>query len=881
MRLSKSTLLAFVACGMAGGAASVASAQPFMINISGATLQEDFFRSRASFNDFCDFDGDGLSGPDADNLAPFDVTTPFNPDLFWHVHYRAVGSGNGIAELVQWGGKGDDGPYALTPSDLTSSVDAAYINGVLIIDGSVLQPDANAANPGASPIVTPTDGTYTSVTGGANTGIQIDLAPSDVPVSWFRTVPTEADADPDRRPTQAGYGDNPRLNRDKDGCEISFGHKLKDLGNLNTNLQSPDNCTLYSTPISFTPLGYITNLGTGLQQASQTELRHLFTTGRSLKGENFVAVTRDSGSGTRNTAMNSLCLDPSWGVGDNIGDKSSDSAEELAGPNYQPTNKGGSSRLEGSVLAARLGVGYTGAERGESSDWLLDGELELLAVQFDLTATLNGVVGPTPFVRPTADNVLDNDPASGYMAGGPAVIAHIGDPLAEPPANGGVSNGNPMMRNQYAAQYMNNITKSIAAFEGDPGADETLFSPGELLATQFILVAATDFRVSDDDNCIFIDARPTTGDGTLNQDLQDFTRNNSVLALPQFASFGTVTTTGPAPTRTTGITYSDGVAGGTNYIDQSGATVNYGTELSARNRISGDFNNDGLRNLDDAAEMIAAYIDRTDGNGMIDWQPGTDAIIEVLGDFQADGNFDIEDLRYWADGLAMDPVTGCLDRDAGFTALDTEFGGNLFNTVLATGKAYVAGDSRADVFNKNGKVARGFAPVGADGIVDGNDIDYVYANFGDWSDLREAIAMDLSCDMNGDLIVDQTDVCIVVNDVLGTTFGDVNLDGSFTQADIDIVLANINQAGGWKQGDVDGDGVVTQNDLDIVQNNLANLCCPTDFDGNGQTGASDLSVLLANWGAAPANPLADLANDDDIINAADLSALLANWGPCP
>jgi hypothetical protein len=876
MRLSKNSLLAFVACGLAGGAASVASAQPFKITISGATLQEAFFTSRASVNDFCDFDGDGLLGPDADNLAPFDLTPPFSPNKYWAVEYRAVGSGNGIRELVEWGGKGDNGPYALTITDLGSNVDTAYIDGVPFIDGSVLQPDADPGNPGASPLISLTDGTYAVSTGGAGTGTQIDLAPSDVPVAWFRLIETEADADPDRRPNQPGYGNNPRLAVMKDGSPDTRTNKLLTLGNLNTDLQNPDACTLYSTPIAFTPIAYPVNYGVGLQQASQTELRHLFTTGRMITGENLIAVTRDSGSGTRNAAMNSLCLDPSWGIGDNVGPRATQGAQTLVGPDYIPTNKGGSSLLEDTVRNTRLGVGTTGAERGESSDWLIDGEFDLLAIQYDVTAPLNGVVGPTPFVRPTVDNVIDNDPATGYLAGGPAVIAHIGDPLAEPAANGGVSNGNPQMRNQYAAQYMNNITKSIAAFAGAPGADPTLFSPGEFLATQFILVAATDFRQDPLDACILVDARPGSGDGTLNQTLQDFTRTNSVLDLPQFATFGATTTTGFVPTRTTGVTYSDGVPGGTNYIDQAGNAVLYGNAggfLSARNRISGDFNNDGLRNLDDAAEMIAAYNDRTDGNGLADWQTGTDAVIEILGDFQNDGNFDLEDLRYWADGLAMDPGTGLLDRDAGFTALDTEFGGNLFGTVLATGKPYEAGDSRGDVFNKNGDVARGWAPVGADGIVDGNDIDYVYANFGDWTDLNEAIAMDLSADMNGDLVVNLDDVCVLVTEILGTTFGDVNLDGSVTQDDIDIVNANFGLPGGWKQGDVNGDGTVDQADLDIVTQGPASLCCPADFDGDGTVGSSDLSFLLGNWGAGGGLSAADFDNSG-VVDSSDLSFLL-------
>ena len=53
--------------------------------------------------------------------------------------------------------------------------------------------------------------------------------------------------------------------------------------------------------------------------------------------------------------------------------------------------------------------------------------------------------------------------------------------------------------------------------------------------------------------------------------------------------------------------------------------------------------------------------------------------------------------------------------------------------------------------------------------------------------------------------------------------------------------------------------------------------CPTDIDGDGETGASDLSLLLAAWGTSGAG---DVDGDGD-VGAADLSLLLAAWGACP
>ncbi len=55
--------------------------------------------------------------------------------------------------------------------------------------------------------------------------------------------------------------------------------------------------------------------------------------------------------------------------------------------------------------------------------------------------------------------------------------------------------------------------------------------------------------------------------------------------------------------------------------------------------------------------------------------------------------------------------------------------------------------------------------------------------------------------------------------------------------------------------------------------------CPADLDGDGAVGASDLAILLGNWGPNPGHP-ADF-NGDDIVSAADLAELLGDWGPCP
>lgn len=59
--------------------------------------------------------------------------------------------------------------------------------------------------------------------------------------------------------------------------------------------------------------------------------------------------------------------------------------------------------------------------------------------------------------------------------------------------------------------------------------------------------------------------------------------------------------------------------------------------------------------------------------------------------------------------------------------------------------------------------------------------------------------------------------------------------------------------------------------------------CPTDMDGDGNTGTSDLAVLLGSWGpCAPGDACECLdADGDGVIGVAGLAVLLGSWGPCP
>ena len=477
--------------------------------------------------------------------------------------------------------------------------------------------------------------------------------------------------------------------------------------------------------------------------------------------------------------------------------------------------------------------------------------------------------------------------------------------------------------------------------------------PGQDLATTFFLPAGID--------CVHNVLNPTEYPERVlpNADLQEFARRYNGMGWGGDTDpYGSNNEAGLVPKRNSLLSrrgvYSDGSGTGSYYYwDGAGYdTVSSGLELAERNRIQGDFNGDAVRDLDDATELVKAFFaprswQRTGvatGSGDIGDMDADNAIPEVIGDFDGDGNLTKEDLRYFADGLAMND--GQLNRKDGAVAIDlaladvglpypwADRGTQLvppaappadptFNAptdigdLLKTGKAYAPGDFRGDVAGdtKTGPVA-GAQPLGWDGLVDSRDIDYVCRNLGDWSNLAEAVMMDLSCDMNGDMAVDTEDVRELVEVILGTEYGDANLDGVRNTDDEVIVLAtmaagsagcNSDDSCGWADGDFNCDGVVDDIDLTILNDSDgdgvvddSDNCpsepnpdqedfdgdgtgdaCDVDIDGDGVTNDDDVCDLTPN--GAEINPdgstVGDLDDDCD-VDVADYAILQTNFtGP--
>lgn len=882
------------------------------INISGATLFANFFELPGVSNDAINVDGDTIPC-DGDPMSGFaDTNCDTFPDgidrlastytcgLKWHgqwlIQYRSVGSGNGLAEFVDYqllgrlpstiptelgvlngirfAGAGvitPGVPYqcpancfpplnsadmdcngSVTGSDIQGFIDAVFTATGCDIDRADLNEDTvldildvpqfidcvldGGLNCGRPINVTSTAGD--TERNESNTPIcpeSIDIANMDVPTKWFVRAPGGS-ATWNRKPTSEGYGDNPSGSSD-----TGFSNKLTTLsrndkaGNsvsLNVDTDTPDANTVYDTTVAYSPVVPIANRGTGLENVTFTDLQYALVTGRMPNGENLVINCRDVGSGTRNAYSNSLGVDPSFASGDNIGNQTTSGNNTNLGPNTRATQCGSSSHSENAAQQRRLCLGYTGIFGSDRA------AADATAGLYEILNVTKDIAGGVMPVRCTVNSVLDNsDVDTGWQIGGSQTLATRGHFNSGVP--GDPNELAPAMSRVAPRDYMRNLFGSIANYINSGSAPE-FNSPAEVLVKSFILD-------------IGVDATPVLTDPTnyqatsgFDQDIQEDVRALNTTNVPAFGSVFPGDG-GRVPLRnllSLPATYSDGST--RDYLDNAGAaTIAAGQRLFPRMRIQGDFDADGDREVSDIAPMLAAIENpRAFSAADAAINPGNYIIPEILGDFDGDGNFNHLDIRYFGDGLAL--VGGQLDRKAGFIEIDEEWEattspGNYFFTdttkvpsvtTLITG-TYHAGDARGDVA---GNAAwRGAQPHGQNFVVDHQDIEYVKANFftGAWGGgLDDHFNKDLSCDMNGDRIVNNDDVVEMVEGILDTQMGDLDLNGVVDCGDLATLSGNISvitQGATYAQGDLDGDRDVDNDDKAIACANCATClgtCCP-------------------------------------------------------
>jgi hypothetical protein len=891
-----------------------------------------------SFKGFLDTDCNGV-GNRVDQLAPSYVCgLPF--EGHWIVNYRAVGSVEGFGEFV------DYQLLSTIPTNVPSERGLLNRQRYANLGAQVAPLNACVADSDCDTLTNDESGTPVLQN-------SVDISNTDVPSAWTVQGPTGS-AVWHTKPTASGYGQNaegshhatlggyPNLMATLVRGPLSL--------NLNNNppaTPAPDANTIFDTVTAWSPVCCIASRGVGRENIRYTEMQYVVVTGRLPNGENLTACVRDAGSGTRNTFANAIGVDPSWCVGDHLGPRVNTSQEVRLGvvndqagtevlpigSRTQPTNCGGSGIMEDAVTDRRLAIGFTGYfGASRASEDTAAGRYEMLSVCKDIDGNGDGLIdsdcsasacagGPanqafpgfpaipgcpnaadelTPansgYVRPSVSTILDNDdPHCGYQIGAAQTFGTRGDP-----ESGRGGNTHPAMANLAARDYIRNISDSLLAFAGNPPSDVNFNMPGEAIARNFMPTASADG--------LPLNGNPTNPTSGANpgfvQSAQDYVRCSSIT---RTYTFGSVNVAGLVPRRNDrtapagpGGTYNDGSVNG-RYWGWNGAAfvanlvIGNTHRLNVRNRIAGDFDNNGLRNINDIPDLMLALqnprafqvaegVSAGTGGGVAGTPTFDDFVIpEVLGDFDGDGNFDSLDARYFADGLALDTATGKLDRKQGFIDVDDEWfaltaNNNYFGTLPhSTGTPYKSGDSRGDVAGSAQGPFRGAFPNGQDLLVNAKDIDYVYANRGDWGAFLDHAALtDLSCDMDGNLLVDQRDVDQIVHTILCTEYGDVNLDSDVNIVDSNILqginpVAPFPRAGGWADGDMNGDKLVNASDLAILNANFGfngPLCLSKrcgDIDGDNDCDDVDtalfVQVLLGNVTTVAAVERADLNSD--------------------
>lgn len=93
-------------------------------------------------------------------------------------------------------------------------------------------------------------------------------------------------------------------------------------------------------------------------------------------------------------------------------------------------------------------------------------------------------------------------------------------------------------------------------------------------------------------------------------------------------------------------------------------------------------------------------------------------------------------------------------------------------------------------------------------------IDLLYAEVNQMTD-------DSLFDLTGNDQVNSNDVDELVQNILNTNYGDIDLDGDVDFTDF-ITLANMfgNPASSWSQADVDGDGMIGFGDFNVLATNF-------------------------------------------------------------
>ena len=125
-------------------------------------------------------------------------------------------------------------------------------------------------------------------------------------------------------------------------------------------------------------------------------------------------------------------------------------------------------------------------------------------------------------------------------------------------------------------------------------------------------------------------------------------------------------------------------------------------------------------------------------------------------------------------------------------------------------------------------------------------------------------------DVNQDQYVSTADRDYLIFNLLGTVYGDTDLNGAIDYTDWTTTLSNSGTVGGWAEGDSNGDGVVDNIDLRAI-------ALLGDADLDGVVDGNDLLSVQLNFGMTGEGVLGD-ANADGNVDGNDLLTVQLNFG---
>lgn len=208
------------------------------------------------------------------------------------------------------------------------------------------------------------------------------------------------------------------------------------------------------------------------------------------------------------------------------------------------------------------------------------------------------------------------------------------------------------------------------------------------------------------------------------------------------------------------------------------ATVRYS---GIDGRYPGDLSSDRPAHLMPMVSVsYGSFVAQAGTSSLVGLRPYVEAFAEAA---EAEGRL----ARIW--GAPDDEATWSMLFDAGIQLINTDDPAGL--AAFLDERVVLVGDTNGD------------------GVVDGVDVQRLIDRLGSTRQIE-------GYDLNGNGGVDAGDLDVLIEDVLGTAYGDANLDGAVDLLDLSALASGFGGEGGWAEGDFDGSGLVDLLDLSVL-----------------------------------------------------------------